>query len=57
MKYTSKNPLINVITLTCVNYDKLIKLTTLVVNKELKTNLTEGEIKEVIDFAFADLID
>ena len=57
MKYTSKNPLINPMMLTKVSYEKFIGLTTQLVNIQFNTDLTKEEVKEVIDFAFNDMID
>lgn len=57
MSYVTKNPLINPMTLTKIGYDKLIGITTQIVNQQLKTDLTETEVKEVVDFVFQDLID
>lgn len=57
MKYTTKNPLINQMVLTQVNYDKFIPIVTSIVNKSQGTDLTEEEVKKCIDYLFNDFID
>lgn len=57
MKYTTKNPLINQMTLSSVDYTKFIPLTAKFSTKELQEEVTEDDVREIIEFMFNDAID
>jgi deoxyribodipyrimidine photolyase-like uncharacterized protein len=57
MKYTTKNPLINQMTLSSVDYTKFIPLTAKFATKELGQEVTEEEVSQIIEFMFNDAID
>ena len=57
MKYTTKNRLINQMILSSVDYTKFIPLAAKFSSKELGEEVTEENVRQIIEFMFNDMID